>query len=253
MVNLPITENGITDREAFFTLLETITPSDLKEQLSQEQYATLKSWLIGFNSAWFYDPVDYFEHLFKFTSALRLTVNKENFPFDFQLWSNNYNSNIKASEHEESVAFMPLFSAPKMDEQGEIIICLLDKVDTEIMLNIIINIAKSFNYQIPENQDSEFKITNGLDVGGCIVWEGMGIEKAVFNAIKYILNESSVNRHSNTPFNLRAFIRYFSSQLKEHVSHEIYASHTTEGLFADLMDRDNAWHDFAEKYRLLAA
>lgn len=253
MVNLPITTNGITDAKAFFNLLETITPSNLEGQLTEEQYATLQTWLIEFNPAWYYDPIDYFERLFKFASVLRLSVNKVNFPYDFQLWSNSYKQHINGSEHADTVTYMHLFGAPKLNEDGEVFICLLDKVDTENLLNILINTAKSFNFQIPENRNSEFIATNGLDVGRCIVWEGIGIEKAVFNAIKYVLTEQYILRDTTTPFNLRAFTRFFSNQVKEHVSHEIYATHTTEGLFADLMDRDDAWKDFAHKFSSLAA
>lgn len=230
----------ILNGDVLFEKLNSINTDQLREVLGNDQYEVLKRLVLNFQDDWMDDSKCFFQPIKDCLEQLGFDISAE-FPINFLPW---YLHHVPEQELEETIAFKPLLSAPKVTVDGTAYNCLLSKSRTKDFLQQLIQCAEKHQCLIPDVSNSEFPNDIGLEVLQERIWAGIGTERVLFNAIIKVRSILAEHSHRENVLCLRRFARYLDKSIKNELSKEIYLTNCFEGKLADLLDRDEAWDEF---------
>lgn len=243
-VKLAIQSGKVQDGDVLFEQLSSIQSNDVIEKISPEQFAELSEMVFLFQDDWMDNPLDYFQTIKDFLKVLDFEV-LDCFPADFDLWYYYY---APEQKYEPTIASYALFTAPKLDSDGNVYNCLLSLERAEAYVQKAVGFAKSRNIQIPENEYSFFKVNDGLDVLGEKIYSQIGTERVVYKAIQHLQALIAKNSNKTNVVCLRRFAATLKIWIKNELSKEIYLTNCSHGKIADLLDRPETWDEFAAKH-----
>lgn len=241
-IHLPIENKSITDSSKLYELLSSIDSSQISEVISPDQLELLQTLVIEYQDTWMDNKYCYFEPLLEFLRALDFEVS-EDFDYDFQPWYDHF----EAREESATPTITPLFTAPKLNNQGDIYNCLLTQPHANEYLDKAIKFANIHNLPVPNSVNEQFTVKSGLKVDSELIYSGMGLEKVVFNSIAHLKRTISMNQDKQFVLCLRAFANFVKNEVYKEMSKEIYFTNCFKGKLSDLLDRDeDVWDSFIE-------
>lgn len=243
-VKLPLKNGKIQDSDLLHSQLLSIKPHQINDKIDSEQFAELSELILLFQDEWMDNPVDFFQSIKDFLKVLDFEV-LEQFPCDLDLWYYYY---APEQKFKPTVATCPLFNTPKLDAEGNVYNCLLNLERAQVYVQNAIDFAKSKNIQVPDDEQSTFKVLNGLEVQNEIIYSQIGTERVVFKTIQYLQKLLINNIDQPNVICLRRFASKLKIWIKNELSKEIYLTNCTHGKIADLVDRPETWEDFAAKH-----
>ncbi|HFG7030795.1 TPA: hypothetical protein ACGIK9_003294 [Acinetobacter baumannii] len=241
-IHLPIDNKSITDSNKLYELLSGIDSSKISEVISPDQLELLQTLVFQYQDIWMDNQYCYFEPLLEFLKTLDFEISTD-FDYDFQPWYDHYES----IEESTTPKISPIFSAPKLNSQGEVYNCLLSHLHANEYLEKSIQFAKLHNLPVPNSIDEQFTVKSGLKIDNELIYSGMGLEKVVFNSISYLQRTISMNQDKQFVLCLRAFANFVKNEVYKEMSKEIYFTNCFKGKLSDLLDRDeDVWDSFIE-------